>query len=138
MKKLGLLIIFGFLAALALAQEKPLTVLTEDSKITLEMENAPIGAVLKLLAAQNNLNIVSGQEVRGTVSLRLRQVSLDEALSAILLANGYTYSRQGNVLVVLAQDKDYPQQLETRVFELSYVSADYVLVSLKNVLSPKG
>lgn len=138
MKTLGLLAIVGLLAMAAAAQEKPLTVLTEDSKITLEMENAPIGSVLKLLAAQNNLNIVSGQEVRGSVSLRLRQVSLDEALSSILLANGYTYSRQGNVLVVLAQDKDYPQQLETRVFELSYVSADYVAASLKNVLSPKG
>lgn len=138
MKTLGLLVIFGLLAMAAAAQEKPLTVVTEDSKITLEMENAPIGSVLKLLAAQNNLNIVSGQEVRGSVSLRLRQVSLEEALSSILLANGYTYSRQGNVLVVLAQDKDYPQQLETRVFELSYVSADYVAASLKNVLSPKG
>ncbi|HXF48762.1 MAG TPA: secretin and TonB N-terminal domain-containing protein [Verrucomicrobiae bacterium] len=138
MKTLGLLVIFGLLAMAAAAQEKPLTVVTEDSKITLEMEAAPIGSVLKLLAAQNNLNIVSGQEVRGSVSLRLRQVSLDEALSSILLANGYTYSRQGNVLVVLAQDKDYPQQLETRVFELSYVSADYVAASLKNVLSPKG
>jgi type IV pilus secretin PilQ/predicted competence protein len=138
MKTLGLLIIVGLLAITAGAQEKPPTVITEDSKITLEMENAPIGSVLKLLAAQNNLNIVSGQEVRGSVSLRLRQVSLDEALSSILLANGYTYSRQGNVLVVLAQEKDYPQQLETRVFELSYVSADYVAASLKNVLSPKG
>ncbi|MGH8003212.1 MAG: secretin and TonB N-terminal domain-containing protein, partial [Limisphaerales bacterium] len=138
MKKLVLFIIFGLLVAAAWAQEKPLTVITEDSKITLEMEAAPIGSVLKLLAAQNNLNIVSGQEVRGTVSLRLRQVSLDEALSSILLANGYTYSRQGNVIVVLSQEKDYPQQLETRVFELDYVSADYVAASLKNVLSSKG
>ncbi|HLG93981.1 MAG TPA: secretin and TonB N-terminal domain-containing protein [candidate division Zixibacteria bacterium] len=138
MKTLGLLTMFGLLAAVTTAQEKPRTVVTEDSKITLEMEAAPIGAVLKLLATQNNLNIVSGQEVRGSVSLRLRQVSLDEALAAILLANGYTYSRQGNVLVVLSQEKDYPQQLETRVFELSYVSADYVAASLKSVLSPKG
>lgn len=138
MKKLWPIIILATLAGLAFAQEKPLTVITEDSKITLDMENAPIGSVLKLMAAQNNLNIVSGQEVRGTVSLRLRQVSLDEALSSILLANGYTYSRQGNVLVVLPQGKDYPQQLESRVFELHYVSADYVSASLKNVLSPKG
>ncbi len=138
MKKFATSIIFGLLFSVGFGQDKPLTVITEDSKITLEMDNAPIGAVLKLLAAQNNLNVVSGQEVRGTVSLRLRQVSLDEALSSILLANGYTYSRQGNVIVVLSQEKDYPQQLETRVFELSYVSADYVAASLKNVLSPKG
>ena len=137
MKKLSILIILLFTATVW-AQEKPLTVITEDSKITLEMENAPIGAVLKLLAAQNNLNIVSGQEVRGSVSLRLRQVSLEEALSAILLANGYTYSRQGNVIVVLSQEKEYPQQLETRVFELDYVSADYVMASLRSVLSSKG
>ncbi len=138
MKKLTMSIIFGLLFSAGFGQDKPPTVITEDSKITLEMDNAPIGAVLKLLAAQNNLNVVSGQEVRGTVSLRLRQVSLDEALSSILLANGYTYSRQGNVIVVLSQEKDYPQQLETRVFELNYVSADYVMACLKNVLSPKG
>jgi len=138
MKKLAMSVIVGLLFSAGFGQDKPPTVITEDSKITLEMDNAPIGAVLKLLAAQNNLNIVSGQEVRGAVSLRLRQVSLDEALSAILLANGYTYSRQGNVMVVLSQEKDYPQQLETKVFELDYVSADYVMVSLKNVLSPKG
>lgn len=120
------------------AEEKPPVVKTEDSKITLQMDNAPIGSVLKLLAVQNGLNIVSGPEVKGNVSLNLTGVSLDEALSAVLLANGFTYSRQGNIIVVMPSDKDYPQQLETKVFELSYVSADYVMASLKNVLSPKG
>jgi type IV pilus assembly protein PilQ len=120
------------------AEEKPPLVKTEDTKITLQMENAPIGSVLKLLAVQNNLNIVSGPEVKGNVSLNLTGVSLDEALSAVLLSSGFTYSRQGNVIVVVPGDKDYPQQLQTRVFELAYVSADYVMASLKNVLSPKG
>ena len=139
MRKLFVLMLFLTFAA-ARAQEKvgEPKVVTEDSKITLEMENSPIGSVLKLLAVQNHLNIVSGQDVRGSVSLRLSQVSLDEALSAILLSNGYTYSRQGDVIVVIPMEKDYPQQLESRVFELSYVSADYMMACLKDVLSPKG
>lgn len=137
MRKLLIMLILSAASAVW-AQEKEPSVITEDSKITLDMENSPISAVLKLLAVQNNLNIVAGQEVKGNVSLHLRQVSLDEALSAVLLANGYTYSRQGNVLVVVPLEKDYPQQLESRVFELSYVSADYVMASLKSVLTPRG
>ncbi len=139
MRKLFVLMFFLTFAT-ARPQEKAgeAKVVTEDSKITLEMENSPIGSVLKLLAVQNNLNIVSGQDVRGSVSLRLHQVSLDEALSAILLSNGYTYSRQGEVIVVIPMEKDYPQQLESRVFELSYAYADYIMASLKDVLSPKG
>ncbi len=137
MRKFIVLMLVLSISALR-GEEKPSLVTTEDSKITLQMDNAPIGSVLKLLAAQNNLNIVSGPEVKGNVSLNLTGVSLDEALSAVLLSSGFTYSRQGNVIVVVPGDKDYPQQLETKVFELAYVSADYVMASLKNVLSPKG
>ena len=86
MKKLAMSVIVGLLFSAGFGQDKPPTVITEDSKITLEMDNAPIGAVLKLLAAQNNLNIVSGQEVRGAVSLRLRQVSF--CLPSIVCLSG--------------------------------------------------
>lgn len=108
--------------------------------IELHVKDADLSAVLKLLADQQQLNIVAGKDVSGKVTADLYGVTLDEALYAVLEMNGYAYRREGKFIYVYTKE-----QLEqvlaaeaktlTRVFVLSYVNVDEARELIKPVLS---
>ena len=101
-------------------------------KISMDYFQAALPNVLRLLAKQNNLNIIGGNNVSGNVTLSLRDVTIREALDNILMANGYNYVINDNVVVVKPGNTYYPTLTETRVYQLKYIDAQ----NLKNVITP--
>jgi type II secretory pathway component GspD/PulD (secretin) len=71
-----------------------------SSGISITASGEPVRDVLLRLAKQYGINIVVGAEVRGSVSVSLHAVGLDDALSAIVSPLGYTYHRYGAVIIV--------------------------------------
>jgi type II secretory pathway component HofQ len=71
-------------------------------RIDLDVKSADIHEVCRLLADVGKVNIVVADEVRGTVTLRLRNVPWDQALSTILRVKGFRAERDGNIITVLA------------------------------------
>jgi Secretin and TonB N terminus short domain. len=72
--------------------------------------------VLRGLAQSFGLNYQIDSNVHGTVQTRLQDVTLEEALDAIVLPQGYTYSLDNGVLRVgLAK-------VQTKIFALDYVA----------------
>lgn len=110
---------------------------------TVVFHETPISDVLRLLAAQNNLNLIIGPDSMGKVSLRLQDVTLRAALDAILRIKGYQYQVHDNILVVTTPDsleKLRGLGLETEIFKLKYASAEDVKMAIDTakVLSPWG
>jgi len=68
--------------------------------VTLDVKNADIVDVLKVLAEQSGKNIVATQNVKGTTTVDLHNVPLKEALDLIVRTNGLDYRQVGNVYVV--------------------------------------
>ncbi|HET9342077.1 MAG TPA: secretin and TonB N-terminal domain-containing protein [Candidatus Eremiobacteraceae bacterium] len=68
--------------------------------VTLDVKNADIIDVLKVLAEQSGQNIVATQNVKGTTTVDLHNVPLKEALDLIVRTNGLDYRQVGNVYVV--------------------------------------
>lgn len=68
--------------------------------VTLDVKNADIVDVLKVLAEQSGQNIVATQNVKGTTTVDLHNVPLKEALDLIVRTNGLDYRQVGNVYVV--------------------------------------
>ena len=68
--------------------------------MTMDFVNADVTNILRLIAEVSNLNIVWGPEVRGTVSMRLKDVPWDQALDLVLDNNNLGMRRQGNVIWV--------------------------------------
>ena len=66
--------------------------------MTMDFVNADVTNILRLIAEVSNLNIVWGPEVRGTVSMRLKDVPWDQALDLVLDNNNLGMRRQGNVI----------------------------------------
>ncbi len=93
-----------------------------------------------MLSLQSQRNIVASKEVKGTVSANLYNVTLKEALNALLRANGYTYREDGNFIYVytfkeLADLDRAEHHMHTAVFHLSYTPVTNVLPMIKPVLS---
>ncbi len=68
--------------------------------IDLDLENADLADVFRLLADVGRVNIVVDGDVKGTLTLRLRHVPWDQALDVIARAKGLGLERQGNVTTV--------------------------------------
>src|SRR4029079_10780058 len=115
----------------------------DQERISLTAKDAPMDAVLGLLSEQHGLNIVAGTELEQHISVKLTNVTLEDALDAITLVNGYTWARQNNIITVTAVDpakKMAPalQDRRVQVFTLNYVSSIDVDKVVKGLLSPVG
>jgi type II secretory pathway component HofQ len=73
---------------------------TDLRRVTIDVQDAEIGRVLDIIARVSGLNMVVGREVRGRVTVRVREIPWPQALGSILRANGYDYVREENVIRV--------------------------------------
>lgn len=72
----------------------------DKNLLTLNVNNVPIGDVLQILSKKRRVNIVSEKSVTGNVSVNLYDVSFEEALDAVIRANGFAYWQKDNVIFV--------------------------------------
>ena len=82
----------------------------------LDAGDKDLPVVLKGLAESFGLNYQIDSDVRGTVQTRLEGVTLEQALDAIVLPQGYAYAIENGVLRVGGA------KAQTRIFSLDYVA----------------
>ena len=122
-------------------------------RIDLDLKDADIHNVLRLLADVGHVNVVTADDVSGNITIRMRNVPWDQALDVVLQAKGLGMVRQGNLIRVaplaqlqkerelkLAQQKQEYEltPLETRLIPVSYANADELQARTKDLLSPRG
>jgi len=76
-----------------------------DKLVSLDFQDADIKSVLRLMAEYGNMSIVSGDDVKGNVTLTMRNVPWEQALDTILDVNGLAKKKMGNVISVMTLDK---------------------------------
>ncbi len=74
-------------------------------RISLDFANADIRNILKLIGEVSKLNLVWGPEVKGTVSMRLKNVPWDQALDIVLESNDLGMIREGNIIWITTKGK---------------------------------
>jgi len=122
-------------------------------RIDLDLKDADIHNVLRLVSDVGRVNIVTADNVSGTVTIRMRNVPWDQALETVLQAKGLGMVRQGNMIRVapiadlnkerelaIARRKSELQlaPLETRLIPVSYAEAAELQARSKDMLSPRG
>jgi type IV pilus assembly protein PilQ len=122
-------------------------------RIDIDLKDADIHNVLRLLADTGHVNIVTADDVGGTITIRMRNVPWDQVLDVVLQAKGLGMVRSGNLIRVapmaqlqkerdlkLAQQKQEYEltPLETRLIAISYAQADELQQRAKELLSPRG
>src|SRR5690606_1216525 len=73
------------------------------SPVTFNFQDVPVRTVLKLIADEEDINLVASDTVSGNVTLRLVNVPWDQALDIVLRAKGLDKRRNGNVVWIAPQ-----------------------------------
>jgi type IV pilus assembly protein PilQ len=116
---------------------------TDAGLVEIHVNDANLGEVLRMLSGQLERNIMASKEVRGTVTANLYDVTVKEALEAILKANDCGYREQGNVIYVYTKkeleqiEKDERKQV-TETFRVYYTPAANAVNMIKPVLSAEA
>jgi type II secretory pathway component HofQ len=74
------------------------------ASVDLDLKNADLANVFRLLADVGHVNIVVSGEVTGTITLRLKHVPWDQALELIVRTRNLALERDGNVILVRPAD----------------------------------
>ena len=114
-----------------------------DGRISLVAKGAPLRDVVTLLAEKHGMNLVMAQDGAVPISITLNQVSLMDALEAVVSVAGYTWTTHRGIVHVSSISSSntltpHVQGRITRVFELDYVSAVDLDVAIREMLSPSG
>lgn len=126
-------------------------------KVTFNFQSIEIRQLLQVIADFSNFNIVTGDSVNGTLTLRLKEVPWDQALDIIMQYKGLSSRKNGNVLYIAPTDEivtkeklalEQGQQvlelepLRTENFVLSYAKAADMKALLgdkdQKILSKRG
>jgi len=110
----------------------------DEELVNLDYKNADLAAVLRSLAYSYDLNLVVGKDIKGEVTMTLKDVTLDEALEAILSVNGYGYVRKGKIIYVTPGPGLEGMDVATVAIQLNYLSAAEAARLLGKVISSKG
>jgi type IV pilus assembly protein PilQ len=122
-------------------------------RINIDVKDGDIHNILRLLADTGHVNIVTADDVSGTITIRMINVPWDQVLDVVLQAKGLGMIRTGNLIRVaplaqlqkerelkLAQQKQEYEltPLLTRLIPVSYAQADEIQARAKDLLSPRG
>ncbi len=72
-----------------------------DRIVTLDVQDADIKSVLRLIAELGNVSIISGDDVKGNVTVTLNRVPWSQALDGILNIKGLTKTQTGDIITVM-------------------------------------
>lgn len=122
-------------------------------RIDLDLKDADVHNVLRLLADVGRVNIITADNVQGSVTIRMRNVPWDQALDVVLQTKGLGMVRQGNMIRVaplsdLEREREMELErrkqevqlapLETRLIPISYAEANEIRDRAQPMLSGRG
>ena len=125
----------------------------EGKMISLDFQGANIHSILRIIADVSGLNIITSENVKGKISMKLKDVPWDLALDLILNNNQLGMVRKGNIIRIgtlselsaekeaLAKDERIglaSEKLYLKVFEINYESVESLRDNLKSIKSERG
>jgi len=111
-----------------------------QKKISVDFRKTPMEDVIRIIAEQADVDMVASPRVQGEVTVKLTDVTLEEALRSILDVHGCDYVVGNNIVRVLARE-EMPQVSEkqiTEIFEITYADVAEVVKSFEKSKSESG
>jgi len=126
---------------------------SDGRRMSLDVQGAEIQTVLRSLSEFSGKNIVASKEVKGDVTLRLRNVPWRHALDIVMRAQGLGMVDQGQTIVISNLETLRKEEMErrtaertqeellplqTRIVPVSYANADEMSKSVEKTLTKRG
>ena len=141
-----LFLLVGLVSSAAFAAPAPL-------KISLEVQKADIHSLLRFFGEVGKVNFIAADDVSGQVTVRLRNVTVADAIDAVLATRGLGQERRGNIIRVaplatlaaeaktradLKHAKEQSAELQTTLIPVNYARATDIAKAVQGSLSPRG
>lgn len=117
----------------------------EGERISLDLKGMDVVEVLKTLAAKGNMNLIIGANVRGRVTMFLKDVDVKEAFEIILLANSLAIEKRDDIIYVMTQKeytelygREYGDTKEAKIIQLRYAKVETVAKALNQIKTKVG
>ncbi|MBC7946802.1 MAG: type IV pilus secretin PilQ [Chitinophagaceae bacterium] len=122
-------------------------------KVTLEFADADVRKIFQLLSEVSNKNFVLGDDVTGTISIKLVNVPWDQALDIILDTKGLDKREDGNIIIIKGKGKFKSQaeeeqelkkaltksiELKAEIFNINYSDVGSIVTQLTNLKTDRG
>ena len=122
-------------------------------KVSLEFSDADIRKILQLIAEVSNLNFIIGDDVSGTISIKLVNVPWDQALEVILDSKGLEKRQDGNIMYIKPKGKfkteeqeeaeakkeqERRMELKTKVFDINFAAVSDIAAQFDKLKSDRG
>jgi type IV pilus assembly protein PilQ len=122
-------------------------------RVSLEFSDADIRKILQLIAEVSNLNFLIGDDVSGTISIKLVNVPWDQALDVILETKGLEKKQDGNIMYIKpkgkfkSEDEEEAEakkvherrlELKTRVFDINFAAVSDIASQFDKLKSDRG
>ena len=122
-------------------------------KVTLEFADAEVRKIFQLLSEVSNKNFVLGDDVSGTISIKLVNVPWDQALDIILDTKGLDKREDGNIIIIKGKGKFKSQaeeeleikkqqfrsiELKTEMFSINYADIGSIVGQFSALKSDRG
>ena len=126
---------------------------TGSGRMSIDVQGADVRTVLRSISEFSGKNIVASKDVKGTVSVQLKDVPWQAALTAVLRTQGLDMIDEGGIIRVdtgeklrqetLDRETNEARRLEvlplsTRVIKVQYASAKEIQTVVQSVLSKRG
>jgi type IV pilus assembly protein PilQ len=122
-------------------------------RVSLEFSDAEIRKILQLIAEVSNLNFLLGDDVSGTISIKLVNVPWDQALDVILETKNLEKRQEGNIMYIkpkgrfktqeqeeaeVKKEREKRMELKTKVFEINFAAIGDVASQFDKLKSERG
>lgn len=122
-------------------------------KISIETDDVEIREVFKLISDEANVNLILADEVRGKISVKLKNVPWDQALVLLMKSKKLGYTRSGNVIRISSikdirdEEKDTMELQASRrqnaipkvkTISVNYAKVDDLVTQVKPMLTKVG
>ena len=126
---------------------------SDGRRMSLDVQGADIQTVLRSLSEFSGKNIVASKEVKGEVTLRLRNVPWRHALDIVLKSQGLGMVETGQTILVSNLDTLRKEELErrtaersqeellpleTRILPVNYANSKEMARSVEKTLTKRG
>lgn len=111
----------------------------------LALKDTDIAEAIEIIAHKGGLNIITGERVKGKVTVFLKHVNAREALRIVLESNGLAYTEESGIIRVMTADDflnkyGYPfgQSRTSRLIRLNFLAPADAQKFLEQIKSPQG
>ena len=95
----------------------------DKSRFDVTVKNMPAKSFFLSLVSNSKVNVVAHPDVEGSISLQLKNVTIEDVLNVTREVYGYEYRLANNIYTI------YPRKLRTEIFTIDYIDVKRVGMS---------